>query len=95
MNGEVRYFLTYSGVQLPFNLVTPLEPEQIANRNTYFKGYFDERGRLIGFDKVVYGELELAHRYVYRADGSLESAEITDIDGDSETLRFEAGAGPA
>jgi hypothetical protein len=84
-----RHFLTYTGVKLPFNLVTPLAAHEVENRNTYFKGYF-EGERLLGFDKMVYGEVELAHRYTYRPDGSLSRAEIIDIDGESRVLEFDA-----
>lgn len=92
--GETRFFLTYTGVKLPFNLVTPLGAGEVENRNTYFKGYFDAE-RLLGFDKMVYGEVELAHRYTYRGDGSLSRAEIIDIDGESTVMEFSANGEPA
>jgi len=92
--GELRHFLTYTGVKLPFNLVTPLAPTEVENRNTYFKGWY-EGERLQGFDKMVYGEVELAHRYEYRADGSLARAEIIDIDGESTLLAFDAAGNTA
>ncbi len=86
--GDLRHFLTYTGVKLPFKLVTPLTDQEVENRNTYFKGYF-EGERLLGIDKMVYGEVELAHRYTYRPDGSLKRAEIIDMDGESSVLEFE------
>lgn len=92
--GACRYFLTYSGVKLPFNLVTPLSAEEVENRNTYFKGWFDA-DRLLGFDKMVYGEVEMAHRYTYRDDGSLLRAEISDIDGETSVLEFDPAGKPA
>lgn len=58
-----RYYLTYSGVQLPLNLVNELEPTAISNRNTYFLAHFDGAGRVVLCQKVVYGEIEMAHRY--------------------------------
>ncbi len=91
--GECRYFLTYTGVKLPFNLVTPLTAQEVDNRNTFFKGYF-EAEQLLGFDKMVYGEIELAHRYTYRPDGTLERAEITDIDGDTTVMEFDGAGQP-
>lgn len=94
ISGEVRFFLTYTGVKLPFNLVTPLGANEVENRNTYFKGYFTG-DRLEGFDKMVYGEVELAHRYTYREDGSLARAEIIDIDGDATVMEFDAAGSPA
>lgn len=93
-NGTCLYFLTYTGIKLPFKLVTPLTTAEVDNRNTFFKGYFDGE-RLLGFDKMVYGEIELAHRYTYRPDGSLAQAVITDIDGDSTVLGFDETGSPA
>ncbi len=90
-NPEVRrYFTTYTGVKLPFKLVNPLDAREVENRNTYFLGYFDAEDRLSGFDKVVYGEIELAHRYRYHANGALSQAEITDIDGEVSVLNYAA-----
>ena len=90
-----RYFLTYTGVALPFNLVSPLSAQEVENRNTYFKGYYDAGGRLTGFDKMVYGEVELAHRYRYHPDGTLLQAEIIDIDGEATVMEFAAAGNPA
>ncbi len=84
-----RYFVTYSGVKLPFNLTGELEEHEIRNRNTYFKGYFDATGRLTGFDKLAYGDIELQHRYAYHHNGKLSSAEITDMDGETTMMVFE------
>ena len=79
---SIRYFTAYSGVALPFKLVGELEAVETKNRNTFFAGYFDARGRLMSFQKRVYGEVELEHRYVYGDDGSLSRAEIVDADGE-------------
>lgn len=78
----IRYFNTYSGVKLPFRLTAELGAAEIANRNTYFRGEFDAAGTLLGFEKRVYDEVELAHRYNYGEDGSLLRAEISDADGE-------------
>jgi hypothetical protein len=88
--GTLRYFVTYSGVKLPFNLVSELHAGEVQNRNTYFRGYFDEQDRLSGFDKLAYGDIELIHRYTYHDNGKLRSAEITDIDGETTMLLFNA-----
>lgn len=93
--GICRYFLTYTGVKLPFKLVTPLSDSEVENRNTYFCGHFDAQGRLTGFDKMVYGEVELAHRYVYYPSGTLKQVEVTDIDGDTTRLAFDEAGNPA
>jgi YD repeat-containing protein len=87
--GRCRYFLTYSGVTLPLKLMTELEPAQLENRNTYFRGYFDGEDRLIGLQKLVYGEVEMEHRYAYHANGALRSVEIIDADGERNSMRFD------
>jgi hypothetical protein len=90
-----RFFVTYTGVKLPFKLVNELQASEVENRNTFFRGYFDAKDRLTGFDKLAYGEIELAHRYTYRDNGKLSAAEITDIDGETTLLIFDAEGNPA
>lgn len=92
--GSCRYFLTYSGVKLPFKLTSPLDPAQIENRNTYFKGFFDDQDRMTGLQKLVYGEVELEHRYSFDAAGALRRAEITDADGELTVLEFDESGQP-
>lgn len=91
--GECRYFISYSGVKLPLKLVNPVPVEALSNRNTYIRAYFDQAGLLTGFDKLVYGEVELAHRYEYHDNGILRLACITMLDEDAVVVTFdEAGA---
>jgi len=89
-----RFFVTYTGVKLPFRLVNELQASEVENRNTYFHGYFDDQDRLIGFDKLAYGEIELTHRYSYHDNGQLKQAEITDIDGEITILEFDVAGSP-
>ena len=93
--GACSYFTTYSGVRLPFRLVEPIAPDQIDNRNTFIRAWFDAAGRLAGFDKLVYGEVELAHRYSYHATGRLALAEIRMVDEDAVALAFDENGEPA
>ncbi|MCC3245844.1 DUF6156 family protein [Methylocystis sp. WRRC1] len=85
---DYRYFLTYSGVRLPLKLVRPLEAAELGNRNTFFRATYDPAGRLATCEKLVYGEVELAHAYAYRDDGTLAHAriemgdEVTEVDCD-------------
>lgn len=92
-DGEAcHYYTTYTGVKMPFKLVEPIPQAQLTHRNTFIRAYFDQAGRLSGFDKMVYGEIELAHRYVYYASGALQRAEVT-MDEETVVLSFdEAGA---
>lgn len=93
MHQDCQFFVSYSGVRLPFNLVNPIAAEALSNRNTFIRAYFDTAGALTGFDKVVYGEVELSHRYEYHGNGVLRRAEIIMLEDDPAVLCFdEAGA---
>jgi len=86
-----RYFTTYSGVRLPLRLVNPIDEAELTHRNTFIRAYFDRSERLSGCDKVVYGRVELSHRYSYYDNGTLRQAVIASED-DETTLEFdEAG----
>jgi hypothetical protein len=90
---DCRYFVSYSGIKLPLNLVTPIEPSALSNRNTFIQAYFDAQGLLLRFDKLVYGEVELSHRYEYSDDGNLVLAEIAMPEEEPVILRFGAADG--
>ncbi|HUI22067.1 MAG TPA: DUF6156 family protein [Methylocella sp.] len=75
--GCPRFFVSYTGVKLPFTLVNPIDEGALANRNTYIRAYFNEAGALSSFEKFVYGAVELAHRYEYYNNGTLKRAEIS------------------
>lgn len=89
-----RYFLTYSGVKLPLKLCQPLEAASIENRNTFFQAWFDEQDRVTAFQKIVYGEVDLEHRYRYHANGRLAAAEIVDAEGDVRVMNFNEDGAP-
>ena len=91
---ECRFFVSYSGVKLPFNFVNPIPAEGLSHRNTFIRAYFDKAGMLSGFDKVVYGEVELSHRYQYHDDGVLKRAEIVMLDEEPAELIFDNAAVP-
>ena len=85
---ERRYFMSYRGVkQLPSIMISPIEEDQLRNRNTYVCAYYDDRGRLRMFEKRVYGEVELTHRYDYD-DNGLVRAEVRLADEDAVSLTF-------
>jgi Family of unknown function (DUF6156) len=92
MTTDYRYFLTYSGVRLPLKLMQPLEPNELDNRNTYFRASYDPEGRITAIEKLVYGEVELAHVYAYRNDGTLAHARVTIGDEETEVAFDESGA---
>lgn len=87
-----RYFVTYSGVKLPLKLSQPLEEAALSNRNTFFRAWFDAQERIISLQKVVYGEIEMEHRYEYYASGALKRAEITNTDDEVTVIDFDGRA---
>jgi hypothetical protein len=89
-----KHFLSYSGVRLPLKLVNPLEPGEIENRNTFYRGYFDSEERLLRLEKVVYGEVEVEHRYCYYDHGILKQAEIT-MDDETNVINYDEQGQPA
>ena len=95
LQGQCRHFVTYSGVKLPLKLVNPLQPRDLDNRNTYFRGYFDDHDRMVSCQKVVYGEIEFEHRYEYYGNGVLKRAEVNDGEEDPRVLCFDEQGKPA
>lgn len=91
---ECRYFVTYTGVKLPSRLVNPLEAGDMENRNTFIRGYFDAEGRLTGFQRVVYGEVELEHKYAYHDNGALRQAEVSRAGDDVTVVHFDREGKP-
>ncbi|RAU20652.1 hypothetical protein CU669_17060 [Paramagnetospirillum kuznetsovii] len=82
-----RYFQSYSGVKLPLKLVNPLDEGDLENRNTFMRAYFDGQDRMMGCDKLVYGDIQISHRYAYHPNGVLSRAEIT-MDDEVSVLEF-------
>jgi hypothetical protein len=83
-----RYFLSYTGVKLPMNLVSPLTEADLKNRNTFMRASYDDQDRLTGWDKMVYGDVQLSHRYDYHPNGALKQAVIV-MDEDTTVLDFD------
>jgi len=90
-----KYFLSYSGVKLPLNMVSPIAADALENRNTYFRAGYDAGGRMISCEKIVYGEVELRHDYDYRSDGRLAHARIDMAGEETEISYDENGVGAA
>jgi hypothetical protein len=86
---ECRHFASYSGVQLPLKLITPLAGDDLERRITYFRGYYDDQSRLVALEKVVYGEIEFEHRYQYHPDGRIKRAELCEQDEDPRVMDFD------
>lgn len=86
---QCRHFVSYSGVSLPLNLITPLEDADLDRRITYFRAFYNEAGQLVNVQKVVYSEIEFEHRYDYYPDGRLKSAELVEGDEEPRVMQFD------
>ena len=89
-NVTTRYFTSYCGTRLPFNLVGELAVDDLRNRNTFFRGEFDASGLLMRCEKVVYGEVEVSHDYCYHPDGRLARAVIRAGEDEPESIDYPA-----
>lgn len=76
----VRHFLTYRGMSLPLTLVEELDLQALRHRNTFLRAGYDEAGRLLWVEKLVYGEVEMRHDYRWRNDGTLAGATLHSAD---------------
>lgn len=82
-----RYFVTYSGVKLPLTLVNELDESQLNHRNTYFRAQFTADNKPLLIQKMVYGDVQLEHRYQYDQTGTVRRAEIT-MDDETTVMEF-------
>lgn len=89
-----RHFTSYVGTALPLRLVGSLEGLELDNRNTFIRAFFDAEDRLLGFEKWVYGEIHLIHRYGWNAGGGLDWAEVTIPDEETTRVQFAADGRP-
>ena len=90
-NTTRRFFVSYSGVKLPLNLVNEIPESGVHTRNTYFCGDYDAEGRMLRCQKIVYGEVEVEHVYAYHENGALKQALITE-DDETRDLSFPEAA---
>ncbi len=89
----LRYFLTYRSMALPLCLTEELEVSALRHRNTYFRASYDEAGRMLWVEKLVYDEVEMRHDYDYGADGVLMRATVHTVDEEPQVLLLGAGSG--
>ena len=84
-----RHYISYSGVDLPLKLVSPVEEEGLEHRITFFRGYYADNDQLMAVEKVVYGEIEFEHHYQYHDDGRLKLVELIEADEEPRVMQFD------
>lgn len=85
-NLTVRHFVTCSGVKLPLNLITPLDEDDLGNRITFYRAYYDAAEHMTACEKIVYGEVDSAHHYSYYPTGVLHEAKVVAVPEEETTL---------
>ena len=91
-SGRVPVLFFLQRRDLAAALLGAIDPAEFTHRNTYIRAYCAPAGVLKRFNKVVYGEVELTHRYEYRKNGVITKAEISGVDEESVSLCYdEAG----
>lgn len=84
----IRHFLTYSGIRPPARMIEPLDLGDLADLNIFVRARQDAETRLVGFEKMVCGAMELAHVYEWHPNGRPNSARIT-MGGEETHLSFD------
>lgn len=90
-----RYFSSYVGTALPLRLVGSLDGLEMDHRNTYVRAYYNAADQLLGFEKWVYGEIQLIHRYGWRKDGRIAWAEVTIPEEETSRVEFDETGVPS
>lgn len=90
-----KYFISYTGVNLPLKLTNELEEDGMDNRITFFTGYYDDRDRVVKIEKNVYGEVEFTHIYEYDDDDRIVKATVIEEDEEPRTLLFDSQGIPS
>lgn len=86
---DCRHYVAYSGVKLPLKLVNQLQDSDMHNRNTFFRGLYNDSDQLVICQKMVYGEVEFEHRYEYHENGMLKTAVIQEADEEPRILSYD------
>jgi hypothetical protein len=81
---NIWYFYPVAGSNCRLILFFPLDARELENRNTFFRAVFGDADRLVSCEKIVYGEVQLTHRYDSRGNDTLSHAR-TAMGDDEET----------
>jgi hypothetical protein len=86
----VEYYRRFAGYQLPLRLVEKIakeEAESLASAGqSYYVGHYGPNGRLLKAVKMLRGEMDFEHAYVYSPKGRLMSVVIARADGTVNVL---------
>jgi hypothetical protein len=81
----VEYYRRFAGYQLPLRLIEKIAKEEAESLTSagqsYYVGHYGPNGRLLKAVKMLRGEMDFEHAYVYSPKGRLMSVVIARADG--------------
>lgn len=89
-----RFFLSYTGVKPPLNLVGPIAAEALSNRNTFIRAYFNEAGAPPASTRSSMARWSSPVAINSTTMARLSLAEIAMLDEDAVSLQFDAAEAP-
>lgn len=81
-SGGPFYYESFSGYEIPFRPVGELTPDNAKSRDSYYIAHFNSEGKIISFEKFLYGKKEFSDLYIYNSSGSIERRELTNAFGE-------------
>lgn len=86
----VEFYRGFAGCHLPLRLIEKIAKEEAealtAAGHSYYVGHYGPNGRLLKAVKMLRGEMEFEHAYIYSAKGRLMSVVIARADGTVSVL---------
>jgi hypothetical protein len=86
----VEYYRRFAGYQLPLRLIEKIAKEEVealtSAGQSYLVGHYGPNGRLLKAVKMLRGEMDFQHAYIYSPKGRLMSVVIARADGTVNVL---------
>jgi hypothetical protein len=89
-SGGPFYYESFSGYDIPFRPVGELTPENAKSRDSYYIAHFNSDGKIVSFEKILYGKKEFSDLYIYNDGGIIERRELTNASGEVVIKFFDA-----
>ena len=89
MKTGVYYFKSWSGYQVPFKPIEPIDETELEEFDTYYIADYNQ-GNLMSFEKIYKGEREWKDHYEYWEDSDkIKQRRMEKNDGTINTQEFD------
>ncbi len=88
-HGGPYYYGNFSDYSVPPRPTDELSAEKAKARDAYYVAYFDDSGKIISFEKYLYGAREFTEQYDYRYDGMLDRRILIKAGGETTMQYFD------